>query len=416
MSHYFSIARVRALLLCFFWRRLGQRLLPALLLGSCLIAAAPMAHAATYYVSTSGKDSNPCSSSAPCGSIDYAVNNIALKPGDTIIVADGTYYESDGAGEPGVYWRLAQSGASGNPITIKAQNNGKAIIDGSTSSSGGGTGVYIEANYATFVGFGVQHYSQNGMALYGSYVTVKDCTVNNNGNSAPASSDMGMDGIFSGPATTGIMIDSNIVYENGRLNVAGENSDQGIYLCSNHSTIQNNLIYANTSYGIQLAGYDSAAGHNIVTNNTIAREKNRGAILMWGDTTGYEAADIIQNNVMYDNNTANPTTSPDVDFLTDGGGHVIRNNLSYGNPSGTIGTSDESGSANNYSNNLTSNPMLTSDYHLEAGSPAIGSGYAQYAPAYDLSGATRSPGSVDLGCYAASVTLTAPTGLHLIVN
>ncbi len=416
MSHNFTIARVRELLLCFFSGKFGQSLIIAPLLGACLIAAAPIAHAATYYVSTSGKDSNPCSSSAPCGSIDYAVNNIALKPGDTIMVADGTYYESDGANQPGVYWRIATSGTSDHPITIEAQDYGKAIIDGSKSSGGDGTGVYLEANYATFIGFDIQNYGTHGMMIFGSNVSVKNCTIHNNGNAAPDSSNQGMDGIYSAPGTTGILLDSNIIYQNGRLTLADNASDQGIYFCSNHSTIQNNLIYGNASFGIQLAGYDSAAGYNIITNNTIASEKYRGAILMWGETTGYEVGDTVQNNVMYDNNAADATTSQDIDYLTDGGKHIVRNNISYGNPSGAIGTNDETGAANTYSNNLASNPLLTSTYHLEAGSPAIGSGYAEYTPAYDLSGAARSPSSVDLGCYAMPQTLTAPQGLHLIVQ
>jgi hypothetical protein len=60
--------------------------------------------------------------SAPLGS--FAKAWTLLYPGDTLIVMDGVYFE-----------RIApdvRNGEPGRPITIRAQNDGKAIIDGST--------------------------------------------------------------------------------------------------------------------------------------------------------------------------------------------------------------------------------------------------------------------------------------------
>ena len=50
------------------------------------------ANAATLHVNISGDDTNACSQTEPCASIQEAVNKAANK--DTILVAPGTYNES----------------------------------------------------------------------------------------------------------------------------------------------------------------------------------------------------------------------------------------------------------------------------------------------------------------------------------
>ena len=49
-----------------------------------------------------------------------------LKPGDTLLLADGIYHQS---------FKLAKSGTAGNPITIKAKVPGKAIITGAMKTT-----------------------------------------------------------------------------------------------------------------------------------------------------------------------------------------------------------------------------------------------------------------------------------------
>ena len=72
--------------------RTAGRSLPILtLLG--LIAAAPAASAATYYVSPTGSDAAACSATAPCRQIRRAL--LLVAPGDTVLVADGDYLGFD---------------------------------------------------------------------------------------------------------------------------------------------------------------------------------------------------------------------------------------------------------------------------------------------------------------------------------
>src|SRR5689334_18773295 len=73
--------------------------LPSVLLFSVLAAfATPWASAATYYVSTTGNDSNAGSQSSPFRHLSKAAAS-ATAPGDTVIVMNGTY-DNEGVTEP----------------------------------------------------------------------------------------------------------------------------------------------------------------------------------------------------------------------------------------------------------------------------------------------------------------------------
>jgi len=75
--------------------------------------------ATTYYLSPSGLDGNPGTAAQPWATFGRAWQSVV--PGDTLILQDGVYYTNI---EPPF------GGQSGRPITIKAANDGKAVIDG----------------------------------------------------------------------------------------------------------------------------------------------------------------------------------------------------------------------------------------------------------------------------------------------
>ena len=85
------------------------------------------ASAATYYVSTSGSDSNSGSQSAPFRHLSKGAA-VATNPGDIVVVMDGTY-DNEGVVAPNYVVTLNYSGTPGNPITFMAQNRGQAILD-----------------------------------------------------------------------------------------------------------------------------------------------------------------------------------------------------------------------------------------------------------------------------------------------
>ncbi len=72
-----------------------------------------------YYIAVTGSDINSGSITSPWATFDHAMTQI--KPGDTLIIKDGTYYQS---------LNITVSGTETNTVTIKAENDGGTIIDG----------------------------------------------------------------------------------------------------------------------------------------------------------------------------------------------------------------------------------------------------------------------------------------------
>jgi hypothetical protein len=86
------------------------------------------AYGATLYVSTSGNDSYPGTSSQPVRTIVQAYN--LATAGTTIIVKAGTYTDYNSGW--GIH--LGKSGSSSSPITLKSEVPGGAVIDGLNAS------------------------------------------------------------------------------------------------------------------------------------------------------------------------------------------------------------------------------------------------------------------------------------------
>ncbi len=289
-----------------------------------LLFFANAAISATYYVSPSGSDSNAGSVSAPFATLGKAAG--LVNPGDTVIAAPGIYYENDyGRGQVGLYVR--RGGNSASPVVFQSAGTGAAIIDGNNAVQ---IGVYVSAPYVQIQGFRVRNFTFQGIDVYGSYATITGNIVNNNGNSTTVNPVYGHNGIYTDRSVTNCMISGNVVYANGRLSLAatavGGNQDQGVYLCSPNSTIQDNLIYGNQAYGIQVAGYVSL-GNILVQNNAIVAEQNRGGIILW--QAGAQGC-VIQNNAVISG------AGYGLDFYGDGGGHIVQNNMFYGNAWGGI--------------------------------------------------------------------------------
>ncbi len=77
------------------------------------------APARELYVSPSGSDSNDGSSGLPLVTFQKAMG--MLGPGDTLILKDGTYYQT---------LDITASGTPSAPVSVRAENDGGAVIDG----------------------------------------------------------------------------------------------------------------------------------------------------------------------------------------------------------------------------------------------------------------------------------------------
>ncbi len=93
-----------------------------------LCFSATISRGATYYMSPNGRDSDPGTRSQPWGSFNRAWQS--LYPGDVLVLLDGVYRQSLNP--------KRRNGRPGNPITIRAENDGAVLIDGDLNGDGTG--------------------------------------------------------------------------------------------------------------------------------------------------------------------------------------------------------------------------------------------------------------------------------------
>ena len=205
----------------------------------------------TYYVSTSGNDSNDGSSSSPWLTIQGAINNSVVVNGDTIIVKDGTYTENVEVSKE---------------IVLKSENGYSAttVVAASTSASV----IKVSANNVTVDGFTAYGASESGnhfiAAVYLNSVT--GATISNNR--------CGYDATHYNEKSIMLTSSDNNTISN---NICKYANDIGIQLWngSDNNTISNNTI-DNNNYGIQM---DASSG------NTNVGDTFRGNEIT--DNTGY---------------------------------------------------------------------------------------------------------------------------------
>jgi hypothetical protein len=87
-----------------------------------------------------------------------------LQAGDTLIIKDGIYY---GFSENQEIFDTVNSGISGNPITIRAENNYQVFVDGLNLNEGHNN-VLIDQSYIILEGIISQNAKQSGIQLWGA--------------------------------------------------------------------------------------------------------------------------------------------------------------------------------------------------------------------------------------------------------
>jgi uncharacterized repeat protein (TIGR02059 family) len=134
-----------------------------------LLCTSIAVNAATYYVATTGSDSNPGTITQPWATWQYSFNR--LKAGDILYVRGGNYTTMLGRSGNNYYGVLLQSisGTSGSHITVSAYSGEVPILDGqsltSTSGSNIGMGIY-GCSYWDFNGLNVTNFKQYSDNIY----------------------------------------------------------------------------------------------------------------------------------------------------------------------------------------------------------------------------------------------------------
>jgi len=155
------------------------------LIAVLIFPATSIAFAATYYVATTGSDSNSGTISSPFRTINHGL--ALATAGSTVYVRGGSYYEQV---------VFPNSGSSGNLISLLGYPGETAAIDGSNFTVGAGryTLVAIDSKNYIYIGsIDIRNYyttalsSQvNGITVTGSSsnVTVANCNIYNIQNNA----------------------------------------------------------------------------------------------------------------------------------------------------------------------------------------------------------------------------------------
>lgn len=413
----------------------------------------------TYYVATTGFDSNAGSQALPWLTIQHAVDTIAS--GDTIIVQPGSY-----AG-----CRIGNSGTSGAVRTLKASAPGTVVINSLSPANRHQSLIEVENFSATVRYWVIDGFECSGAQRYGidlrdtDFVTVQNCVVHNsavtgiflafgyhpliqnnesymNGEHGIYQSNSGdfptirgnrlhhnfsaglhMNGDRNFTPGDGIisfaLVEKNIVWENGAPpgGASGINCD-GV----SDSLIRNNLLYNNHASGISLYGIDGAEGssRNKVYNNTIVMAiDGRWCINIPAAAEGQPnpVGNDVKNNILYTPHTfrgsvstySNAVSGFSCDYnvvvnrfsIDDGGSNMSLTAwrlLGYDQHS-IIATPAQ----------LFTNPAVN-DYSLKTGSPAIDMGLALGSNVPDdLVGLVRPQRlGYDIGCYEAAAPSAVP--------
>ncbi|MCG6534963.1 MAG: hypothetical protein L7F78_09780 [Syntrophales bacterium LBB04] len=434
-----------------------MNILAVMVCSLILLFAFSSAYGATYYVSTSGDDSNIGGTSSPWRTIQKCANTI--NGGDICILRDGTYTEN-------VSW--TRSGTAGSLMHLKAENIRQAVIVGNISMSG---------NYVKVEGMKIvlpDGYNR-GIKSTGSNNAVVDCYVTTNSTSLGLNnigielSDGSSYGVASGNYVEKlcfayILAGSNHTFLNNEATLLKLNGNCGDvdymrFFGSNH-VIRNNYFHGINMNEIGGAHVDcfqtfdnggpQTAITNVIVEGNYCSDAAQGMMLE-GKVYNQSSGLTIRNNVFTKcgawcicnmdiadvhiiNNTCDTTGGIHGMWCRGDNNRVtceFKNNIVYG--TGTLygvfesamlidGTPEAPGKNNllykpgqvitGYSNDIVNKDPLffsqaTGNYRLQLGSPAIDAGMAiiGWAGATDRDGKLRPQGSGwDIGAYEYRAT------------
>jgi hypothetical protein len=308
---------------------------------------------------------------------------------------------------PGTYTQhvvIKIHGDAGAPITFISDTTWGAKI----ATTGSKDPWTTKADYINIVGFDVTSTgSRDGIENQGSYIR----TIGNHVHDIPGG---GCDNIGGSGIDDAVYTEHDDDIIGNVVNNIGETYPKlceyvhGIYHSTARGHILNNISYDNAGCGINLW---HAADATVVANNlTFGNEEHGISVGTNTSDTGGDIGDhfIVSNNISIDNALLGIRERIGV-----GTHNQYLNNIVYGNGDKPFGDENydwPSSVGSKDVNTITKNVQFVNfqlngsgNYHLQAGSPAIGAGTSVGAPSTDFNGLPRPQGKpIDIGPYQYS--------------
>ena len=285
----------------------------------CLVVAFGQSNS-SFYVSTTGADSNPGTERAPWRTLQHAADTV--RPGSTVNVRGGVYEE------------LVSINASGNPtdgyITFRSYPGETAILDAGHFTPSGRQGVLTIHNqsYVRIEGFEIRNFctaehrlAPLGISVMGagSHIELLKNNVHHieqtfGGRDAPGSGGNGFGiAVYGTDAKTPI---SELVIDGNEVHHLQTGSSESLVVNGNVTNfrITHNVVHDNNNIGIDVIGFertapdpavdqarDGVVSGNLVYNITsrgnpaYGNEQNSDGIYVDGGTRV-----LIEQNVMHD--------------------------------------------------------------------------------------------------------------------
>jgi len=346
------------------------------------------ATAAQWYVDPTGNDSNTGTTpNAPFRTVQKAAT--VVNAGDVVLVASGVY-----TGGSAVL-SLNRGGTASAPVIFRSAVRWGAVLDGNNNVSSecihfGAPNIRIEGFELRNCWHDAVEASASGLAN----LVISRCHIHHIGKQCSDGSE-GRSGIDA--YSNSLTVEGCLIHDIGRFgpgedptctptSTAWQNHDHGIYLGQGAGVIiRNNIFVAcDRGWAIQRFGGSFPVDGAIIANNTFAypNPNKSGQIIVAGNLSNT----IFANNIFYLPKDAGIWWSGGTMSNVQVFNNLSTGLLSLGTPGGVT-----------FTNNLVGDPRFVDavggDFHLAAGSPALGAGasLAQVTDNFDGTARTSPP-------------------------
>jgi hypothetical protein len=360
-----------------------------------------------YWVSPTGSDDNPGTEDQPFATIGHGVT--VLAPGDGLLVAPGTYEESNASFPPGASWEA--------PITIAAWPRRGATLR-SPSSDLRALEVTDPARFVSIEGFIIDGSggTYEPVKIYQDNIRLRDCEIF--GSPAVAVSLNG----YPGDGGHCQMIDLDINGNGTALLEEPTGSPAGgIIASTGNNLFERCRVHDNIGVGLMVYNSPGQGGDgNVIRNNVVSggtRDDAAGIFLSSG------AGSVAYNNIVHEvsgpgirldygavdcrvlHNTVYAAGSDTLQLGVEATGTLARNNILAGadGAEGVVYDANEEG-VSTLSTNIIVDPLFVDaaagNFRVQPGSPAIDQGTTEPEVTVDFDGTPRPRGAgYDVGAF-----------------